>query len=1638
LTSPETSLLDKSLEYNDVCSWKRIPGTVSGSVEVFLDKLSGGSAWGKAVAVIDASAGIAFSNLWHNMSHERIQDHILKNGAHLLRREIVIPDSHSKIMMVTQKFPGALDNRIFSIVWSWRREADGTFTLAFEDSDKAEHFGDGTAKKQADQILTSAAKAVKASASGFYRIEPRAPDVCKVTLVMQGIFGGSIPLLIGNMSAKSHLDVVARLQTRYERRGRLVDEEIRDSYQQPPFLENLTEEQRDVAVRCRILEDHFNDDASLTELVSPSPFVSMWIAHTPAKGWERHVALGKATFIADFPARKVHAWWFHYCSRERLRRSMEEGNPARIVWRENSSHDNVVTTIKKLPFPLHNREFVQRQLCAVDSQSGACYIFAVPDNAVVDYGSNFNVVRGTSSFMVKTVPLDDSQCRVTFLVSTDPKGRIPSTVVNSKIFSTLANSIECREQFQRDEELDEEKRNVMARIIQDRTQVYTSHEIDVVEQLKQKESRFNNYHFEALASPDPLVEMSHTTELDGVGIGKAVTEVDASIEDCAAWELSSMTRESTRIHHERKGLDRSWTEINEHSNIYRLVVDLHIPGFQPREWVLRQIWKWEDEDSKQVLEVYADNVDLPDIYPINPKYVRAKASPYLRYEKLEPVGGVPRTRVTYFQGIDLGGAIPVWLMNKGAAGQLMKLHAIRMRFDRSLDIDFATRARIVEKIMGHNDAYSADEDRAVAGGMARFGIFASNNVRVNKVDAVSPLCQNEISHIQGDRLGWGRSKVTVRACLEDILAYHWDFMARHLANPHTIEKELVEEVNAHNIVVHAVKVLPEPFSDRDLVMRWMWKKLDENTFIFVIEPVSHAKYPENKRVRARFPAVIKLRRAGVDKTRVDYLLQLDIGGNDHGRVISAMIELYLKQNLRRTYDLHSYFQAIRGLEQWDADDGKSVGEIMVVKTKEESHHKKGETKVGARMRLLFKKQRGLRSIDAKHEFFQAMMVRVLENKLRPAGDVGTKLCSVSLKEGRKIGAGLATSLASNLTAETAVDEWISKYPALKELDREEIWFRPMVNIVAKRLLAGVSWGLKFRVYSAAALSVLDLGSDVNVILLYLSKHETKEYGLSLLSMLSACMLLQMCIVFAQNRTRPARMFKEVLIVLTGLKPGERRAVISAIHGRNTNPHAYPQFYLGFDAYRVASGGEAEEGGILDPQIELTATKLAELFGESIPGKIFLDQQTYLFVSVYSYSPYFSFRAGCILQIYVILQTGDWSNQAVASIIISAMTAGMVSASISYDFDVDPARRKATPEFYGYIPDGLSRSLTFVCMMASSFLILLLRSFVAALLMIMDIRYFFWFSACDMAVYLIQKIFRRDFWHWVPIDGAFGLFQSIALRITIKTVTDYTGNIQFRGSGEMGGLYWSFNMTMAAIIVPFAAVKFYYSETKPDSAVMEERMAWQVVRALSGTWLAVFVLFLKLMKKEYWRTFISTETGFEWAQKLFLFGETDAKRAGILGFNRKQWTSIEADVKVWVLDGWEGWEEDEPGWFTQDFKASVDEDWLPPAELTRQRVAGGGQRRTTYFSKLMVGGRRGSATVVPTDEDVEDSSSLRQMSSIEDETDEDFFPGIVTGMRSEASATWGSNSTTTTAATSSEAGHKKINLAREVEACEKKN
>jgi hypothetical protein len=228
--------------------------------------------------------------------------------------------------------------------------------------------------------------------------------------------------------------------------------------------------------------------------------------------------------------------------------------------------------------------------------------------------------------------------------------------------------------------------------------------------------------------------------------------------------------------------------------------------------------------------------------------------------------------------------------------------------------------------------------------------------------------------------------------------------------------------------------VPNPFDDRDSLSRCVWRKRATG-YIFVSVPeLSDAHSLSSDVGRARFPSMLKMTITGDASTKLEYVLQPDAGGS----LPLWLVRTLMGSSLAWVTEIQRYWGGLRGLGEWDAKDGEAVGEVLTTKSDAESHRLKGETGVDARVRELLKKHKGLKELGQKHDWFCALLTKIVANKLRPAGDAGVKLCNMSEKQANIIGGALASCIAANLTAPAAVDEWILRYPAMGELEREYV------------------------------------------------------------------------------------------------------------------------------------------------------------------------------------------------------------------------------------------------------------------------------------------------------------------------------------------------------------------------------------------------------------------------------------------------------------------------------------------------------------------------------------------------------------------------------------------------------------------------
>jgi hypothetical protein len=170
---------------------------------------------------------------------------------------------------------------------------------------------------------------------------------------------------------------------------------------------------------------------------------------------------------------------------------------------------------------------------------------------------------------------------------------------------------------------------------------------------------------------------------------------------------------------------------------------------------------------------------------------------------------------------------------------------------------------------------------------------------------------------------------------------------------------------------------------------------------------------------------------------------------------------------------------------------------------------------------------------------EPLIIWVLVNRFRLTPfTVLTTLPSLTADESAQIGMSLTAFLAISSSPVLGVEDWVLYYPALVEFDSSHVFFRPMMNEVAKKLMEDAMWAASFRLLFGAVLSILDMVSDLYVIIAFKGTEEFEKEGNLLLGMLIANLFAQLLVVYMQNRNAPGSvLFWEVVYTVTCVKVG---------------------------------------------------------------------------------------------------------------------------------------------------------------------------------------------------------------------------------------------------------------------------------------------------------------------------------------------------------------------------------------------------------------------------------------------------------------------------------------------------------------------
>jgi hypothetical protein len=355
-----------------------------------------------------------------------------------------------------------------------------------------------------------------------------------------------------------------------------------------------------------------------------------------------------------------------------MRINEEEGNPARLTVSEGTN-ENVVATVKNMPFPFRRREFVTFQVCASDDNNDDLLFAGESVDESVDYGKIFKTVTGTVRTFARLRNVTPNSCRLTVFQIVDVGGRIPAWVLNQKVVEALSGVEEIRQAFDRSEEVDKVALDELAGIIERRQEVYSDVENAVVDRVQGKLGGIPDSSFEKFESPDHLVHMEGFHKGGKNGTPRASTVLDEDICTCAARSFSQEERDYVKAFFANGGVERAVTVHNSHYVTGQLLMDFKIPTFSPREFVARSVWWWE---SETVLLVATEGC-LAEQYPIRPGIVRASATTLHKFERLSPLGEIPQTRITWTRQPDMGGFIPSQAVRGAAIGQMMYVRRTR-------------------------------------------------------------------------------------------------------------------------------------------------------------------------------------------------------------------------------------------------------------------------------------------------------------------------------------------------------------------------------------------------------------------------------------------------------------------------------------------------------------------------------------------------------------------------------------------------------------------------------------------------------------------------------------------------------------------------------------------------------------------------------------------------------------------------------------------------------------------------------------------------------------------------------------------------------------------------------------------------
>ncbi|GMI02694.1 hypothetical protein TrVE_jg6932 [Triparma verrucosa] len=245
------------------------------------------------------------------------------------------------------------------------------------------------------------------------------------------------------------------------------------------------------------------------------------------------------------------------------------------------------------------------------------------------------------------------------------------------------------------------------------------------------------------------------------------------------------------------------------------------------------------------------------------------------------------------------------------------------------------------------------------------------------------------------------------------------------------EEMYLEVPNKHSMVFKQDCAFPSPLTDRETIVKIIWKRLSESSVMVAYHPLTSHPKVENKDgnavIRASFQLAMLVTHLDDETTELQWVAHVNFAG----KLPSTVINGFIIPNFNRVLSHHQAFFAYSILLQdLTKKDGKLLGEILINQIKKarktggwKKHADLG--KVGIDEFLYI--SAAMRELLPRHPWIRALLHEISLNKIKATRTVQTALDDMKDNDAINLAKGLSTIILTILKRQ---QQWTTGSPRI--------------------------------------------------------------------------------------------------------------------------------------------------------------------------------------------------------------------------------------------------------------------------------------------------------------------------------------------------------------------------------------------------------------------------------------------------------------------------------------------------------------------------------------------------------------------------------------------------------------------------------